>query len=127
MNKELEEAIDICENVIKDTVIGTYCIEIQKETNCSENCKNCDCYLITAIETVLNYIDNSISKEVIEEKIEEYKQQLKNNTKRVVQLQVLEQNKSLQQSEWEELNILFGDIEKIRGKIEALEELLKKN
>lgn len=79
------------------------------------------------LEKVFNYIENSISKEVIEEKLEKYKQQLKNNTKRVVQLQVLEQNKSLQQSEWEELNILFGDIEKIRGKIEALEELLKKN
>lgn len=61
---------------------------------------------------------------VIVEKINKYKQQLKNNTKRVVQLQVLEQNGSLQQSEWEELNILFGDIEKTRGKLEVLQELL---
>lgn len=78
-----------------------------------------------AIETVLNYIDNSISKEVIKEKIEKYKQQLKNKTKRVVQLQVLEQNGGLQQSQWEELSILFGDIEKIRGKLEVLQELLE--
>lgn len=78
-----------------------------------------------AIETVLNYTDNSISKEIIEEKVERYKQQLKNNTKRVVQLQVLEQNGGLQQSEWEELNTLFGDIEKIRGKLEVLQELLE--
>ena len=27
----LEEAIDILKNVIADEVIGTYCIEIQKE------------------------------------------------------------------------------------------------
>lgn len=71
MNKELEEAIDICKNIICDEVIGTYCIEIQKNVNCSENCKNNDCYLTNAIETVLNYIENSIPKKKVEEKIEE--------------------------------------------------------
>ncbi len=77
------------------------------------------------INKLKNELENSISKEAIKEKIEEYKQQLKNKTKRVVQLQVLEQNGGLQQSEWEELNILFGDVEKIRGKLEILQELLE--
>lgn len=114
MNKELEEAIKRTNEKVKKMDKGhNFFIDYEQEHK--------------DLKLILNYIDNSISKEVIEEKIEEYKQQLKNNTKRVVQLQVLEQNKSLQQSEWEELNMLFGDIEKIRGKIEALEELLKKN
>ena len=51
----IEESTDILKNIIADEVIGTYCIEIQKEgINCSENCKDEDCYLIQAIETVLN-------------------------------------------------------------------------
>lgn len=112
MNKELEENIEI----VKELLEGA------KSNNIYEENK-----YFKSIEKLLNYIDNSIPREIIEEKLEKYKQQLKNNTKRVVQLQVLEQNGGLQQSEWEELNTLFGDIEKIRGKIEALEELLKKN
>ena len=46
-----EKAIDILKNIICDEVIGTYCVNIQKEgVNCSENCKDEDCYLIQAID-----------------------------------------------------------------------------
>ena len=45
-----EEIIDILENVVCDEVVGTYCVEIQKNTNCSENCKDDDCFIIKAIE-----------------------------------------------------------------------------
>ncbi len=114
MNKELEEAKKQCKHIIKFyTDLDTIHSSVKK---CDE---------IQAIETVLQALANSISKEAIEEKINKYKQQLRNTTKRVVQLQILEQNKMLQQSEWEELSMLFGDIEKIRGKIEVLKELLE--
>lgn len=54
---EIEEAIDILENIIDDEVIGTYCVEIQKEgVNCSKNCEDKDCYLSEAISTTINYI-----------------------------------------------------------------------
>lgn len=55
----IDEAIDIIQNVICDEVIGTYCTEIQKEgVNCSKNCENQDCYLIQAIETIINEYNN---------------------------------------------------------------------
>ena len=54
---ELEKARDILENVIADEVIGTYCIEIQKEVDCSKNCENEDCFLQQAIDTVLTELD----------------------------------------------------------------------
>lgn len=62
MNKELEEAISIC-NAIKKNIKceSTFDLNILKLNRNNE----------LALETVLNYIDNSISKEVIEEKIEE--------------------------------------------------------
>ena len=53
-NMSEDEALDIINNVICDEVISTYCIEIQKEINCSKNCENEDCYLIQAIETLLD-------------------------------------------------------------------------
>lgn len=104
MNKELEEAI---KKSLSNKERGTCVISAE------------------ILETVLNYIDNSISKEVIKEKIEKYKQQLRNTTKRVVELQVLEQNRMLQKNEIEELSELLRDIDKIRAKIEVLEELLE--
>lgn len=58
----LEEAIDILENVIADEVIGTYCIEIQKEVECSKNCENEDCFLQQAIDTVLKALDERYQK-----------------------------------------------------------------
>lgn len=51
-----EEIIDILQNVICDEVIGTYCIEIQKQVDCSKNCENEDCYLIQAIERYNRFI-----------------------------------------------------------------------
>lgn len=66
-----------------------------------------------------------LRKEEIEEKQSEYKQQLRNTTKRVVELQVLEQNRMLQKNEIEELSELLRDIDKIRAKIEVLQELLE--
>jgi hypothetical protein len=58
----LQEAIDILENVIADEVIGTYCIEIQKEVECSKNCENEDCFLQQAIDTVLKALDERYNK-----------------------------------------------------------------
>ena len=54
---KLEEAKEILLNVIADEVIGTYCIEIQKETDCSKNCENEDCFLQQAISTVLQELE----------------------------------------------------------------------
>lgn len=54
---DIEKAKDILLNVIADEVIGTYCIEIQKEVDCSKNCENEDCYLIQAIDTVLSELE----------------------------------------------------------------------
>lgn len=65
-----------------------------------------------------------LRKEKIKEKQSEYKQQLRNTTKRVVELQVLEQNRMLQKDEIEELTELLRDIDKMRAKIQVLEELL---
>lgn len=49
------EIINILQNVICDEVIGTYCIEIQKQgVKCDENCKNDDCYLFNAIQGLLD-------------------------------------------------------------------------
>jgi flagellar biosynthesis/type III secretory pathway protein FliH len=58
----LEEAIDILKNVIADEVIGTYCLEIQKEVECSKNCENEDCFLQQAIDTVLTALDERYNK-----------------------------------------------------------------
>lgn len=55
---ELEEAKEILKNIIDDEVIGTYCIEIQKEgVPCDINCESQECYLHIAIETVLQELD----------------------------------------------------------------------
>lgn len=54
---QIEEAKDILLNVIADEVIGTYCVEIQKEVDCSKNCEDEDCYLIQAIEKVINELE----------------------------------------------------------------------
>ena len=64
---DIAEAKDILLNIIADEVIGTYCIEIQKEVDCSKYCENEDCYLIQAIETVLSELEKK------DEKIEELK------------------------------------------------------
>ena len=80
----IEEATDILKNIIADEVIGTYCVEIQKEgINCSENCKDEDCYLIQAIEVVLSELDkyekqldldyvenNYVRKEIIQHELD---------------------------------------------------------
>lgn len=62
MNKELEEAISIC-NAIKKNIKceSTFDLNILKLNRNNE----------LAIEILLNYIDNSISKEDIKEKLEE--------------------------------------------------------
>ena len=54
----LEEAKEILLNVIDDEFIVTYCIEIQKETDCSKNCENEDCFLQQAISIVLQEIEH---------------------------------------------------------------------
>ena len=53
---ELEEAIDICKNKICDDVISAYCEK--KRKYCKEFCENEDCYLIQAIETVLQALED---------------------------------------------------------------------
>ena len=68
---KIEEAIDILENVIADEVIGTYCIEIQKEVECSKNCENEDCFLQQAIDTVLKELDTlQMNYKLLEEKFD---------------------------------------------------------
>ena len=54
---ELEEAKDILENVMADEVIGIYCDEIQKTTECAKNCEKEDCFLQQAIDTVISELD----------------------------------------------------------------------
>lgn len=53
-----EEIIDILQNIICDEVIGTYCIKIQEEIDCSENCKDDDCYLIKAVDGIIDLYKN---------------------------------------------------------------------
>lgn len=65
MNKELEEAIKTCNEIIKENK-GT--IKILQRTLKSETEEEYLQEQTKAIETVLNYIDNSIPKEVIKEK-----------------------------------------------------------
>ncbi len=67
---KLKEAIDICKNKICDDVISAYC---EKESKyCKELCENEDCYLIQAIETVLQSLEKlqNYCKEIIKEKQE---------------------------------------------------------
>lgn len=66
MNKELEEAIKTCNEIVKE---NKRTIKILKGTLKSKTEEEYLQEQIKSIETVLNYIDNSISKEVIEEKI----------------------------------------------------------
>jgi hypothetical protein len=67
----LEEAIDILENVIADEVIGIYCLEIQKEVECSKNCENEDCFLQQAIDTVLKELHTlQMNYKLLEEKFD---------------------------------------------------------
>ena len=67
----LEKAIDILENVIADEVIGIYCLEIQKEVECSKNCENEDCFLQQAIDTVLKELHTlQINYKLLEEKFD---------------------------------------------------------
>jgi hypothetical protein len=55
----IDKAIDIAQNVICDEVICAYCTEIRKEeVNCSKNCENQDCYLVQAIENLINEYSN---------------------------------------------------------------------
>ena len=101
-----EEAIDILQNVICDEVIGTYCVNIQKEgVNCSENCKDEDCYLTQAIENLIKR-----NKELEEENkrlkytikkaskiIDEYTNQTEKDTKKIIEYQKKYlQNKNIQ-------------------------------
>lgn len=53
----LEEAKEILENVMADEVIGIYCDEIQKTTECAKNCEKEDCFLQQAIDTVISELD----------------------------------------------------------------------
>ena len=56
--EKIEKAKDIVKNIICDEVIGTYCVEIQKQNiQCSNNCKNSDCIYTQAMETLLQYIE----------------------------------------------------------------------
>ena len=69
MNKELEEAIKVLED-IKDGSNICLTIELNRDKKDKEDIEHYKSE-VKAIETVLNYIENSIPKKVIEEKIEE--------------------------------------------------------
>ena len=68
---KLEEAKEILLNVIADEVIGIYCLEIQKEVECSKNCENEDCFLQQAIDTVLKELHTlQMNYKLLEEKFD---------------------------------------------------------
>jgi hypothetical protein len=81
---ELEEAKDILENVVADEVVGIYCKEIQKETDCSKNCEKEDCFIQQAIDTVIaelhalqNLLDEKNEEiEHLQKENEEYSKQM---------------------------------------------------
>lgn len=101
---KIEEAIDILENIIADEVIGTYCVEIQKEgVNCSKNCEDKDCYLSEAISTIVNYID----------KLQKENKELKEKINKVVLM--IDDN---YRSEW------YDDYETIAGLRDDIYDLL---
>ena len=101
---ELKEAKEILKNIIDDEVIGTYCIEIQKEgVPCDINCESQECYLHIAIETVLQELDR-LQKENEELKAKQVMQEFK--------------------IDWCEKNTISKD--KIREKIEFIKSLREK-
>lgn len=106
----IEEAKDILLNIIADEVIGTYCIEIQKEVDCSKNCENEDCYLIQAIETVLNELEKK-DKE-IEHQIEK-----RNNQKE--ELAILNEKQK-------EFNKLTNTLKSYKGQFKRQQNELEK-
>lgn len=60
---EWKKIIDILQNVICDEVIGTYCVEIQKQgVKCDENCKDDDCYLFKAIQGIIDLYNKEKNK-----------------------------------------------------------------
>lgn len=112
-----EEAIDILENIISDEVIGTYCIEIQKNgVNCSENCKDKDCYLVQAIETILDLYNKEKEKN---EKLELENEELKREEAKRSWVHIKENG------EVEPLFYISED--KIKAKIEELDLAIFKN
>lgn len=74
MNKELEEAIKTCNEIIKENK-GT--IKILQRTLKSETEEEYLQEQIKAIKTVLNYIDNSIPKEKVKKVIEDLEDKAK--------------------------------------------------
>ena len=94
-----EQALDIIQNALCDEVLGTYCVEVKKDFDCTKNCENDDCIYIRAIETLLDlykqekeknkkltdnydiltqhFINNHISKDKIRAKIEEWDESIK--------------------------------------------------
>lgn len=114
---ELSEAKDILQNIIADEVIGTYCLEIQKTVNCEENCKNSDCYLYQAIDTVLKALDNSISKDELQKTFtkhtEEYHKYLDGMERKLSHLK-----------DDHKIRATYAEFGVLKGKVEVLKELL---
>lgn len=71
--------------------------------------------------------ENNISKDKIREKIDKIKKNISNKEKRIKQLQLLEKNSMISNSEWEESNQIFSEVEQLRGALQILEEVLNNN
>ena len=105
---ELEKAKDILLNIIDDEVIGTYCIEIQKQgIPCELNCKTQECYLHIAIETVLK-------------SLEDYKKENENIKK--ILLYEIEYRQKLEEDLYQSCSNYVVPKDKIKGLIEQLEK-----
>lgn len=136
----LEEAKEILENVIADEVIGTYCIEIQKTTECAKNCEKEDCFLQQAIDTVIAEL--YAMQNLLDEKREELEHLQKENEElrenssldeaiiradAMLDMDKIWRNKIREKIEKEKtaLETCYGRIKYQEGKIEGLQDLLK--
>jgi len=98
-----EEIIEILKNVICDEVIGTYCLKIQKEgVNCSKNCKDDDCYLIKAVEGIIDlYTKEKEKNKELRNKMKNAENNLKVAISKTIQKsKIREKIGELNNSEW---------------------------
>ena len=125
-----EEIIDILQNIICDEVIGTYCIKIQEEIDCSENCKDDDCYLIKAVDGIIDLYKNLKAIEQEHKKIngelrEEIKREKEKNEKLEMEfsLGLIGKEEEIKSNMSEIIEEYYISKDKIREKIEEVKSL----
>lgn len=127
---KIEEALDILENIIDDEVIGTYCVEIQKEgVNCSKNCEDKDCYLSEAIRTIVNYIDK-LQQELKDSINARFELQRRIDKTQKENAELKEEIKDLIKENHKHIDYIANmkkkHEDKIRAEIKELEEILER-